>query len=98
MARHVAIYITIWCNQYIITDGNFPNNRCVDTNPYTVAYSGYALSTTSVFLAYGYSFVDITVFANDRIRINSDAIHMSQIEAWTDVTFTINVNMVSILQ
>ena len=98
MTRHVAIHITVWGYQHIVTDGNLSDNRRIDTYPYAVANSGYALAAATVFLADGYPFVDITVFANDRIRIDSDATHMSQIEARTNVAFTINVNKVSILQ
>ena len=92
MTRHIAIHITVWCYQHIITDGNLSDNRRIDTYPYAVVNSGYALAAATVFLADGHPFVDITVFSNDRIRIDSDAKNMSQIETRTDVTFAINVN------
>lgn len=77
MAWHIAIHVTIGRNQHVIINGNLTNNRCVNSYPHAVTNGGHTFTTASVFLPDGDPFMDITVLADDGVRIDSDAINMS---------------------
>ena len=79
MAGHIAVHISVWRYQDIIPYSYLTYNCCIYTYPYAVTYRRYALSAATVFLTYGHSFVDITIFTNHSISIDSNATNVSQI-------------------
>ncbi len=79
MRWDIKIYIRIWCNQNIVTNSNFPHHSCINTYPYSISYYWNTFSCSSIFLSYCYTFMDITIFTNYRLWIDSNTIRMSYI-------------------
>ncbi len=79
MTRNITIHITIRSYKYIITNSYIADNHSVNTDPNGIANGGNASSFASVFLTYNNTTMYINIMANNRIRIDGNAIRMSEI-------------------
>lgn len=80
MGRHIDIYITIWSNQHVITDGNTTDDSGVDSYPHLISNRRNPFVLTTIRLANDHAFMDIAVSPNARFWINRDVIGMTYID------------------
>lgn len=85
MRRHIAIYIGIGSNEYIVSDYNFSDDHRVDANPDLVSDHGRTLSHTTALLTDRDTLVKIAAFPDHCVSVDRDIIRMSQIETGADV-------------
>lgn len=57
MSWNITIYICIWSNKHIISNGDITYNDCIYPYPYTIANFGYSFSFASIFLPNSNAFV-----------------------------------------
>ena len=86
MRRNIAVHVSARCYQHVVTDDDFPYHRSVHTYPHTISYLGCTFPCSTVLLADGDSFMQITPLANLCIRIDGNVICVTQIQTLANLT------------
>ena len=98
MSRNITIYICIWCNKYIISNGNIAYYDSVYSNPNAITNRRYTFPFTTIFLPYGYTFVQITIFSYNCILIDCYIIWMPQVQSLPHFYAIAELNAISLLK
>lgn len=84
MRRDVTIDKGARRNQDIVSDGNLPDDRGIDTDAHTTADGRNSLPGSPAFRPDSHPFMKMTVVAQDSVPIYGDIVGMSQIKAFSN--------------
>lgn len=79
-------------NQDIISDGNLPDDRGIDTDTHTTANGRDSFARPAALHSDGHSFMDVAIVAKDGTAIHGNVICVSQIKALSDMDAAWNLN------
>ena len=94
MRRDITINKGTGSNQDIVSDGNLPDDRGINTDTHTTADSGVTLSRSPAFLPDGHPFMKMAVLTQDGIPVYGNIVGVSQIEPLTNPRATRNLESV----
>lgn len=93
---NIAVNISIWRDQYVVSDCYAPDDGCIDPNPYIISDGRNALARAAIFLTDGNALMDIDILSDPGRRVNRNAVRVPEIQPTADVAVYGKVNQMGI--